>query len=262
MVGNLPHNGPGGDERCVVFWSAKPRNLECRSIYNGRQQMTKEKLLLKMIREIREDAAVRKDTPNDCVIDFLYKCFVKSVRDTVMNGAFDGTLERDQPSEFDFENDSWFVRFNQYLLSIDNFKNNRTAQNESDMERDGESLAGYWRDVEANRWGKDDPFRRAYTASEQKKVNQKIKKKLAAVRKKEAEKEAAKKKKELDDASEFAAKAREALAHNKNLAQEEPKDYPPGTLRLARADQTAYTPPHLQGHQLLEETSSGQGITR
>ena len=192
MLGNLPHKGPGGHKRPVLFFTAQPRALQS-APYSG-TQMTKEKLILKIIRVIRDTTQDKADVN---VITFLYRCMAEAMKTTIMTGAFDGTMQVDQPDITDFNNRTWLMRYNAFRVSVEEFRDCRCAQKETEMEARMSDLVNYWREVTVAEWSDTlDPFMKPRSKRERegvmKKVNKEIAKEMATEKKEELAKQRAK----------------------------------------------------------------------
>ena len=112
MMGNHPHMGPGHDKfRLSIFFTGRAKtksNSKSKSklpAYDG-GQMSKEKLLLFMIREIITHFGTTGEQWNDHVhiITYFYMCFANAVQETIMQGSYDGTYQnKNDGGQYDFK---------------------------------------------------------------------------------------------------------------------------------------------------------------
>lgn len=136
MHGNHPHKGPGCDDRVrmVLFFTGKARDSTIEP-YKG-TQMTKEKLLLKIIRNVRENMREKKEDEWDhiAIIAYFYQCFAEAVQESLMYDSFDGTLDKDQSSYHDFRTPAFLASFSAFVDSCGVYRKQKTLINKATME--------------------------------------------------------------------------------------------------------------------------------
>ena len=119
MHGNHPHKGPGcdGSVRILLFFTGKARDSKIEP-YTG-TQMTKEKLLLKIIRDVRKKMEESKQDESEHIttITYLYRCFAEAVQESLMCDSYDGTMDKDQISVYDFKDKVWGDFFFAFITS-------------------------------------------------------------------------------------------------------------------------------------------------
>ena len=143
MHGNHPHKSPGSNElRLIIFFTGRRRGSDIKP-YGG-SQMTKPKLILKMIQQLRFEHEEKNIKEDHVVLAYLYNCFAAATISDLFSHSFDGTLLEDNPTKFDFKNQNWLRLFNNLVTCCEIYLASKSNYNLERMKLSKSMFANYW----------------------------------------------------------------------------------------------------------------------
>ena len=77
-------------------------------------------------------------------LTYLYQCFAKAVQESLMYNSFDGTMDKDQESIYDFKDHAWRDIFSSFVTSCGVYLQQKNGTNEASMEFTKSLLVNFW----------------------------------------------------------------------------------------------------------------------